>query len=80
MRCPSAFFVTLLALFLFSGEAALAQAAAPAPLSNRALRQQDSQECSKQAVQQSIAKRNEAEFVRKCMADRKAARKAAAKK
>ena len=85
MRFQSAYFAILLALFLAIGEAVLAQTGTPtspaaAPLSNRALRQQDGQECSKQAAQQNIAKRNQAAFVRKCMADRQAARKAAAKK
>lgn len=78
MRCPLAFFAALLALFLLSGGAVIAQTSTP--LSKRELRQQDSQECAKQATQQNIAKRNQAEFIRKCMADRQAERKAAAKK
>jgi hypothetical protein len=53
------------------------QSAAP---SNRELRKQDREECTKQAVQQNTAKRNQAEFIRKCMADRQGERRAAAKK
>ncbi len=47
-------------------------------LSRRTLRKQDRSECTVRATQQNIAKRNQAEFVRKCMADRQAARKAEA--
>jgi hypothetical protein len=49
-------------------------------LSKSALRQQDRQDCIKQAVQQNIARRNRAAPVRKCMADRQALRKASQKK
>lgn len=74
MRYPSALFASCsLALLLFAGDAGLAQTVKP--LSNRALRQQDKQECTNQAAQQNMAKRNQEEFVRKCMADRRAARK-----
>ena len=47
-------------------------------LSNWTLRKQDRRDCTAQAVQQSIAKRNQVEFVRKCMTDRQGARKVAA--
>jgi hypothetical protein len=43
-------------------------------LTARELRKQDRQVCTAQSVQQSIAKRNRAEFVRKCMADRQGER------
>jgi uncharacterized protein YlxW (UPF0749 family) len=49
-------------------------------LSKSALRRQDRQECTKQAVQQNIERRNRAAPVRKCMADRQALRKASQKK
>jgi hypothetical protein len=84
MRYPLAFFVILFALFLFADDAVMAQTPTPGsestPLSSWALRKQDRQECTKQVAQQNIAKRNQAEFIRKCMGDRQGARKAAAKK
>jgi len=46
----------------------------------RVLRQQDDQECRRQAGAQSIARRNLAEFLRKCMAERQGERTAAEKK
>ena len=46
-------------------------------LSKAALRKQDKQECANQVEQQNVAKRNQAAFVRQCMADRQGARKAA---
>jgi len=49
----------------------------PATLSKSALRKQDRQECTKQARQQRIARRNQAALVRQCMADRQGARRAA---
>jgi uncharacterized protein YycO len=48
-------------------------------LTARELRKQDRQVCTAQSVQQSIAKRNRAEFVRKCMADRQGERRIAAR-
>ena len=75
MRFLSAVFAISLALLLFAGDAVVAQTATPQPLSKRALRKQDNQECTQQAAQQNIVRRNLAEFVRKCMADRQAARK-----
>ena len=85
MRYPLAYFAISLALLLFAGDAVTAQTATPAlptsaPLSKRALRQQDRQECTRHVVELNIAKRNQADVIRKCMADRQAARKAAAKK
>jgi len=88
MRYLFSFFTILLTLVLFSADI-MAQTAAPGSpdLSRRALhqqdrqlRQQDRQECTTQATQQNIAKRNRSEFVLKCMADRQHARKAATKK
>ena len=71
----------LLALFLFSTDVMAQTVTPPSPvLSRRMLRQQDRQECTTQAMQQGIAKRNQAEIVRQCMADRQGARKVAAKK
>jgi len=70
------YLLVVLALVLFTTDI-MAQTAAPASpaLSGRALRRQDRQECITQATQQNIAKRNQAEFVRKCMADRQGARR-----
>jgi len=70
------YLLVVLALVLFTTDI-MAQTAAPASpaLSGRALRRQDRQECITQASQQNIAKRNRAEFVRKCMADRQGARR-----
>ena len=75
MRYVLATFVVSLGLLLVTGDGGMAQTASPAPMSKRQLRQQDSQECTAQAKQQNIARRNLAEFVRKCMADRQAERR-----
>ena len=85
MRYPLAYFAISLALLPFAGDAVIAQTATPASptsasLSKRALRQQDRQECTKHVVELNITKRNQANAIRKCMADGQAARKAAAKK
>ena len=80
MRGPVLLFAWLVASFTLVGGAAMAQttpAASPPTLSKAALRKQDKQECAKQVEQQNIAKRNQAAFVRQCMADRQGARKAA---
>ncbi len=74
MRYMLATFAIALGLLLVAGDGGMAQTAAPAPMSKRALRQQDNRECTAQAKQQNIARRNMAEFVRKCMADRQAER------
>ena len=60
------------ALLLFAGNAAMAQAATSTPLSNSALLQQDREECSKKVD------RKHANLFLQCMMDRQAARKAAA--
>jgi hypothetical protein len=75
MRYMLTTFAIALGLLLAAGDGGMAQTASPAPLSKRALRQQDSRECNAQAKQQNIARRNLAEFVRKCMADRQAERR-----
>lgn len=66
---------------LVAGGVAMAQttatASTPAKLSKAALRKQDKQECTTQARQQHIARRNRAAFVRHCMAERQGARKLA---
>jgi hypothetical protein len=85
MRYPLAYFAISLGVLLFAGDAIMAQTAIPAlpisaPLSKRVLRQQDRQECNKHVVELNIAKQNQADVIRKCMADRQAARKAATKK
>src|SRR5262245_6926992 len=48
-------------------------------LTGRALRKQDYQVCTAQSVQQTIERRNRAEFVKKCMANRQGERRAAAR-
>ncbi len=75
MRYLLATFIISLGLLLVPGDGSMAQTGAPAPLSKRALRKQDQQDCTQQAAQQNIARRNLAEFVRKCMADRQAERR-----
>ncbi|HZP71296.1 MAG TPA: hypothetical protein VFB29_15255 [Pseudolabrys sp.] len=63
-----------LALLAFAGQAAFAQADLTRA-DRRAMRQQDEQECLRQAAHQNILRRNRAEFVRKCMAERQGERK-----
>ena len=79
-----AFLPLLLALLLFADNVAMAQTTPASPVSTHlskwALRKQDKQVCTRQAEQQNITKRNLAEFVRECMADRQGARRAAARK
>ena len=75
MRYIFAAFAIALGLLLVASDAGMAQTGTPEPMSKRALRQQDNQECTAQAKQQNIARRNLAEFVRKCMADRQAVRR-----
>ena len=80
MKSLSGFLSILVAVSLLSTDVTMAQTREPisSGLSKRALRKQDRRECTMQATQQNIAKRNQAEFVRKCMADRQGARKAEA--
>ena len=75
MRYLLATYIVSLGLLLVASDGSMAQTASPAPMSKRALRHQDNQECTAQAKQQNIARRNLAEFVRKCMADRQAERR-----
>ena len=75
MRYLLATFAISIGLLLVAGDSVIAQTATPTPMSNRALRQQDKQECTTQAKQQNIVRRNLAEFVRQCMADRQAERR-----
>src|SRR5215471_1005991 len=74
-------FAALLLTALCLTDVAIAQTAAPttAAPSRRALRQQDRQVCTELAAQQKIVRRNLAEFMRKCLADRQGARRAATK-
>jgi hypothetical protein len=80
---PVALVLALSSLAVLSplGGVAMAQtaptASAPTKLSKSALRKQDRQECTKQAQDQHIARRNRAALVRQCMADRQGARRAA---
>jgi hypothetical protein len=66
----SAIFVTV---FVFAGEAALAQTTQPAKLSNRALFRRDSNECAKQVDHHRL------DLFGDCMTKRQDQRKAAAK-
>lgn len=82
MKNLTGFLSILAATCLLSTSVTLAQTIEPksSGLSNRALHRQDRRECTEQAKQQNIARRNQAEFVRKCMADRQGVRKAEAGK
>jgi hypothetical protein len=77
---PALLLIFLLPMLAGSGDViaqtATPKATAPTALSKRMLRKQDLEICTNQSVQQNIARRNRAEFVRKCMADRQGARKA----
>jgi len=73
MRSSLAFVSAFVTLALFAGSAVMAQPAPSAPLSKRALRQQDTEECSKQV------NRTQADLFLRCMTDRQAARKASVK-
>ena len=75
MRYLLATFAISLGLLLVAGDAGMAQIGAPASMSKRALRKQDNQVCTQQAAHENVARRNLAEFVRKCMADRQAERR-----
>lgn len=80
MRHRLALFTFSIGLLMITGDAVMAQtpaatSAQSSPMTNRELRKQDREECTKQAAQQNIAKRNQAEFLRKCMADRHGQRK-----
>ena len=81
MRISAVLFSWFFVLSFVVGGIATAQtmpnASTPAKVSKAALRKQDRQECTEQANQQNIDRRNQAEFVRQCMADRQGARRAA---
>lgn len=68
-----------LALLVIAGDATVAQTDLTRA-DRRVLRKQDEQECIRHAGHQGILRRNRAEFVRKCMAERQGERKAAEKK
>lgn len=76
---PSAACTLMALIVLFAGDAATAQTALTRA-DKRVLRQQDQQECLRQAGVQNITKPNQAEFLRKCMADRQGERRAAERK
>jgi hypothetical protein len=68
-------------LFLMSQGAMSQTAGSDAPAGNtRELRRQDNEECLKRAKEHDVLRRNQAEFVRTCMAERQGERRAAAKK
>jgi hypothetical protein len=72
-------FAIPLAALVFAGDTAVAQTDLTRA-DKRVLRRQDEQECLRQAEHKDILRRNLAEFVRKCMAERQGERKAAEKK
>jgi len=80
MRRSVLLFALVIALSFLAGGIVMAQtmtaSSTPATPSKSALRKQDRLECTKQARQQHIARRNQAAFVRQCMADRQGARRA----
>ncbi len=82
MRRPVPLFTMLLALVLIAGNPVMAQTGSPddAPLNNRAVRKQDREVCTEAAVHKNIIRRNQAEFIRTCMAEKQGERRAAAKK
>jgi hypothetical protein len=79
MRRPIVLIAMPLALLVIAGDAAVAQTDLTRA-DRRVLRKQDEQECRRQAGHQDILRRNLAEFVRKCMAERQGERKVAEKK
>ncbi|MEH2560737.1 hypothetical protein [Bradyrhizobium sp. AZCC 2289] len=80
LRSSSCFWI-LLSIFLLASDVVMAQTASTAQSapSKSALRHQDRDECTKQAVEQNIAKRDRAGPISKCMAERQASRKASKK-
>jgi hypothetical protein len=76
MRRSVALVAMPLALLVIAGDAAVAQTDLTRA-DKRVMRQQDEQECRRQAAAQSITSRNLAEFIRKCMAERQGERRAA---
>jgi len=74
MRTSVSIIAMSVTLLVLAADAATAQTAAPAPMSKSALRQQDRAECTKQVT------RYQADLYLMCLANREAARKAAAKK
>jgi hypothetical protein len=81
MQRTLAIFPISIALLLFISSDLMAQTATPASptLSKRALRHQDREACNKLAVQLTVKRSNLANFIRECMAEAQASRKAAAK-
>jgi hypothetical protein len=82
MRRLVPLFTMSLVLALMAGNPAMAQTGSPdtAPLNNRAIRKQDREVCTNEAVLKNITRRNQAEFIRTCMAEKQGERRAAAKK
>jgi hypothetical protein len=78
MHRSMALVLTPLAMLVFAGEVVFAQTDLTRS-DRRLLRKQDEQECLRQAGHQDTLRRNLAEFVRKCMAERQGERKAAEK-
>jgi hypothetical protein len=70
----------IITLALFSDAIAQTAAHPSSELSRQALRKQDRQVCTAQAAQENVARRNRAEFLRYCMADRQGKRRAAARR
>jgi hypothetical protein len=79
MRRSMALIAMPLALLVIAGDAAVAQTDLTRA-DRRVLRRQDDQECRRQAEHQNILRRNLAEFLRKCMAERQGERRTAEKK
>ena len=82
MRRLVLLFTMLLALALMAGNPVMAQTGSPdaAPLNNRAIRKQDREVCTKEAAEKNIIRRNQAEFIRTCMAEKQGERRVATKK
>lgn len=82
MRRPVPLFTMSLALVLIAGNPLMAQTGSPddVPLNNRVVRNQDREVCTEEAVHKNIIRRNQAEFIRTCMAEKQGERKTTAKK
>jgi len=81
MRRPVLLFTMSLGMALIAGPV-MAQTGSPeaAPLNNRAVRNEDREVCTEEAVEKNIIRRNQAEFIRTCMAEKQGERRAIAKK
>jgi len=78
---PILFSISFALLICNNVNAQTAQSVSTTPTapSKRALRHQDRVDCTKQAIEQKIPKPDQADPIRRCMADRQASRKTSKK-